>query len=274
VGEGGVLATSPMPGRLKTEDLLKATGPVYDAFSYHLYAAASQRCAGQAPAIGTTAASALSHEWLSRAGGIHDFYVNLRDRFEAGKPVWLTETADAACGGNPWASTFLDTFRYLDQHGRLAQKGVQVIAHNTLSASDYGLLDEHAFTPRPNYWAALLWRRLMGRTVLDPGPAAGSELYVYAHCMRDHTGGVTVLAINAGQTPRELEIAMSGERYTLTATELQGRTVQLNGHDLQAAEDGAVPSIAGTSFSAGRLALPPTSSTFLAFRRAGNQACQ
>jgi heparanase len=174
----------------------------------------------------------------------------------------------------PGPTRFLDTFRYLDQHGRLAQKGVQVIAHNTLSASDYGLLDEHAFTPRPNYWAALLWRRLMGRTVLDPGPAAGSELYVYAHCMRDHTGGVTVLAINAGQTPRDLEIAMSGERYTLTATELQGRTVQLNGHDLQAAEDGAVPSIAGTSFSAGRLALPPTSSTFLAFRRAGNQACQ
>jgi len=27
----------------------------------------------------------------------------------------LTETADAACGGNPWASSFTDTFRYLDE---------------------------------------------------------------------------------------------------------------------------------------------------------------
>jgi hypothetical protein len=42
---------------------------------------------------------------LSR-GEYPRLYVNLRDRFEAGKPIWLTETADAACGGNPWAYTF------------------------------------------------------------------------------------------------------------------------------------------------------------------------
>ncbi|PYQ20217.1 MAG: hypothetical protein DMF81_19290 [Acidobacteria bacterium] len=63
--------------------------------------------------------------------------------------MWLTETADAACGGNPWASSFLDTFRYLDQLGRLARQGVQVVAHNTLVASDYGLLDEGDLTPKP-----------------------------------------------------------------------------------------------------------------------------
>ena len=50
-------------------------------------------------------------------------YADLRDKFEPGKPLWITETADAACGGNPWASTFLDTFRYLVQHGSLAQQG-------------------------------------------------------------------------------------------------------------------------------------------------------
>jgi hypothetical protein len=49
-----------------------------------------------------------------------------------------TETADAACGDNPWANTFLDTFRYLDQLGRLARQDVRVVAHNTLVASDYG----------------------------------------------------------------------------------------------------------------------------------------
>ena len=40
------------------------------------------------------------------------------------------ETADAACGGNPWAVTYLDCFRYLDQMGRLAKNGVDVIFHN------------------------------------------------------------------------------------------------------------------------------------------------
>src|SRR4051812_46261418 len=60
-------------------------------------------------------------------------------RFEPGKDLCITETADAACGGNPWASTFLDTFRYLIGHASLAQRGVKVIMHNTLAASDYGL---------------------------------------------------------------------------------------------------------------------------------------
>ena len=97
------------------------------------------------------------------------FYRKLRDEFEPGKPFWNTETADTACGGNRWGRTFIDTFRYLDQLGRLAKQEVHVVAHNTLVASDYGLLDESTLTPRPNYWAALLWRRLMGTTVLRIG---------------------------------------------------------------------------------------------------------
>ena len=55
----------------------------------------------------------------------------------------------------------------LDQLGRLARRGVAVVFHNTLASSEYGLLDQKSFEPRPNYWAALLWRRLMGTTVLD-----------------------------------------------------------------------------------------------------------
>src|SRR5205807_8813060 len=179
--------------------LLRATGPAFELFSYHLYAAASERCASMGEKVQTTAAAALSEEWLSRPEKINEHYANLRDRFEPGKPLWITETADAACGGNPWASTFLDTFRYLIQHAGLARRGVKVIMHNTLAASDYGLLDEKTFEPRPNYWAALLWRRLMGMTVLDPRLSAAANVYRYAHCLRDHAGGVALLIINADQ---------------------------------------------------------------------------
>jgi hypothetical protein len=94
-------------------------------------------------------------------------------RFPCARKRWLTETADAVCGGNPWASTFLDTFRHLDQLGRLARAGVRVVMHNTLAASDYGLLEERTFRPRPNYWGAPLWRHLMGTTVLDAGVRGG-----------------------------------------------------------------------------------------------------
>jgi hypothetical protein len=274
VGEGGVLGGMQVGGRPASEDLMKTTGPAFDVFSYHLYAAVSQRCASAMPAIGTSAAAALSREWLARPDKIHGFYLALRDRFLPGKPLWNTETAQAACGGDAWASTFLDTFRYLNQHARLARQGINVIAHNTLAASDYGLLDEETFTPRPDYWAAVLWRRLMGATVLDAGPAPETDLYVYSHCMRDRKGAVTVLAINAAATAREIDAPMAGERYTLTAPELQGTTVQLNGKTLVASDDGKLPPISGSPTRAGKVSLPATSITFLTFPQAGNQSCQ
>ena len=159
-----------MNGIIHTRDLLAASGPGNDAFSYHHYGAASQRCA---PMSQTTADAALSEEWLARTDQTLSFYRKLRDEFESGEPFWLTETADAACGGNPWGRTFLDTFRYLNQLGRLAKQDVRVVMHNTLVASDYGLLDDKDLTPRPNYWASLLWRKLMGTTVLESGVPIG-----------------------------------------------------------------------------------------------------
>src|SRR6202165_4337958 len=106
-------------GVIATPDMLRQMGADIEAFSYHHYGAASQRCAGTAGMPQTSPDAALSEEWLARTDQTLAFYRNLRDQFASGKPIWVTETADAACGGNPWASTFLDTFRYLDQLGRL-----------------------------------------------------------------------------------------------------------------------------------------------------------
>jgi hypothetical protein len=92
---------------------------------------------------------------------------------------------------------FIDSFRYLNQLGSLAKLGVQVVIHNTLAASDYALVDETTLVPRPNYWSALLWCRLMGTTVLDAGASPSPDLHLYAHCLRNHPGGVALLAINA-----------------------------------------------------------------------------
>jgi heparanase len=274
VGEGGLSPISLGGGMLRSEDLLAATGPAFDVFSYHLYAAVSKRCARLGPATQTTADDALSEEWLSRADGITAFYVGLRDRFEPGKPLWITETADAACGGNPWAATFLDTFRYLDWHGRLARRGVTVIAHNTLASSDYGLLSPDGFAPRPSYWAALLWARLMGQTVLDPGPSQVASVHMYAHCLRGRRGGVALLAINLDRrTAREVALSSAALRHTLTAARLLDRTVRLNGRELRLGRDGAVPRTDGVPVPAGRVRLEPASITFLAMPDAGNAAC-
>lgn len=80
-------------GVLKSEDLLHAAGPVFDVFSYHLYAAISQRCASMGASSQTTAAAALSQDWFSRPEKIGTFYADLRDKFEPGKSLWITETA-------------------------------------------------------------------------------------------------------------------------------------------------------------------------------------
>jgi hypothetical protein len=268
------LGSVRIPWALSTKDLVAATGPGVDAFSYHHYGAPSIRC-GRVPGLSITAANALSEDWLRRTDWTLSFYRRLRDEFEPGKPIWLTETGETACGGNPWAASFADTFRYLDQLGRLARQGVQMVAHNTLAASDYALLEEKDFTPRPSYWGALLWRRLMGSTVLDSGLPLQEGLHVYAHCLREKAGGVAVLAINNDRRgPRTIALPVASERYTLSAAELEGKRVSLNGTELSLTRDDAIPAITGLATPAGAVALAPATITFLAVPRAGNPVCR
>ncbi|MGH9695196.1 MAG: hypothetical protein ACRD5Z_13690, partial [Bryobacteraceae bacterium] len=276
VGEGVSLGSTASLHILKSDDLLSATGPgAFDAFSYHSYGAVSKRCAAMGAAATTTPAAALSEEWLSRADHIEAFYAGLRDKFDPGKPLWVTETADAACGGDPWASTFLDSFRYLDQLGSLAKRGVQVNIHNTLASTDYGLLDENTRAPRPNYWAALLWRKFMGTTVLDAGNSPAPTLHLYAHCLRGQPGGVAVLAINTDrEASQSLEIPTEADRYTLTAQNLSDTSVQLNGTELKLGARDALPQLNGVATPSGHVTFAPASITFLAIPEANNESCR
>jgi hypothetical protein len=272
----GVALLPPSLSMLTSEDLLSASPrPVLDIFSYHFYGAVSQRCASMmGPGFGTTADAALTDEWLSRTERVRAFYAGLRDRFAPGAPMWLTETAEAACGGNPWASTFLDSFRYLDQLGRLAKQGVKVVMHNTLAASEYALIDHATLTPRPNYWAALLWRRLMGPTVLDAGPA-GPGLHLYAHCMASHSGGVTLLAINTDRAQAaSIDLPTPADRYTLTGRTLEDARVELNGRELALGPGDQLPGLQPARIPRGRVELAPASITFLALADAGNPSCR
>lgn len=259
---------------MSTEAMLNAQPPAaFDFFSYHFYGGRSQRCSKMAPSSAILPQDALSEEWLSRTDKALAFYKNLRDAHMPGAPIWLNETAQASCGGDKWAAGFLDTFRYVDQMGRLAKQGVSVIMHNTLAASDYGLIDEETLTPRPSYWAALLWHRLMGETVLDAGPLKPG-LHIYAHCLRGQRGGVTIAAINLDRTrSAEMALPFPSTRYGLTADHLESETVKLNGVTLRSRGD-VLPVIRGQRTPAGQISLPPVSITFFAVREASNRQCQ
>ena len=274
VGEGIDLA-GPMK-LIPSKEMLQAMGPnAVDAFSYHFYGTVSERCGGKmGQEVKDDPGAALSDEWLSRTSTVEAFYAKLRDEYAPGKPMWLTETGEAACGGDRFAATYLDTFRYLDQLGQLALRSVQTVMHNTLSASDYGLLDEKTLTPRPDYWAALLWHKTMGNTVLNAGNAPATSVHIYAHCMADHPGGVSLLALNLSRTEAQtLHVAQDSVRYTLTAPDLLGKSVQLNGRELTLSSSGDVPQLQGVKAVKGNLSLPPASITVLTSANAQNQAC-
>jgi hypothetical protein len=266
----GTISGEATGGALSPDKLLAASDSMFDAISYHHYGAPSQRCTKVMP----PEAAAFSDDWLSDAERAQAFYAGLRDKFAPGRPLWITETADASCGGNRTDATFLDSFRYLDQLGRMAQRGVQVVMHNTLAASDYGLLDERDFAPRPNYWSALLWRKMMGTIVLDPGASPSPQLHLYAHCLRGRPGGVALLAINRDRAhAQSLGLPMPASRYTLTAADLTATSIKLNGHGLRLDTNDELPSLSGDTVAAGQFDLPPASITFLAVAGAANPAC-
>jgi hypothetical protein len=274
IGEGPVslFGTGEL---IRTEAIFAAKPkPVLDGFSYHVYGASSVRCNSPGK-VNTSPEKALTEEWLSRAEHEHLYYARLRDRYLPGKPIWLTEIAEAACGGDPWARTFLDTFRYADTLGRLARHGTHTVMHNTLAVSEYALIDNETWEPRPSYWAALLWRQLMGTTVLDSNVALREGLHLYAHCLRGQPGGVALLAINNSREGAEaFELPMAGQRYTLSAKHIQAEEVQLNGRLLKVAANGEVPRLEGESMKGGRVELAPLTITFLAIPDAGNASCR
>ncbi|MGR4863237.1 hypothetical protein ACIPQB_05640 [Caulobacter sp. LARHSG274] len=275
VGPGDVVMNNmPLPGNLTGASLMTGEPtPRFDIISYHFYPAVAPRCAPASSPVGTSPDKALTEEWLGRTDPSLLDHKALRDRYAPGAPIWNTETAGAACSGAPWSATFIDSFRYVDQLGRLAKLGASAVFHQTLVGGNYGLLDPETFAPRPNYWAALLWRRTVGTTVLDAGPLR-PDLHLYAHCQARVKGGVTVIAINTGTEPQVLDLGGKARLYALTATELQSATASLNGRPLALGHKDALPGLTPQSITGGKVTLAATSINFIALPDARNPACR
>ncbi|WP_321346218.1 hypothetical protein [uncultured Draconibacterium sp.] len=257
-GEGGLIPG----GTISTDDIMKATpNPEFEVFTYHYYGGVSQRCRG-----GLTPENALTKEWLSKTELGLKYYEDARNKYQPGAPIWLTETAEAACGGNPWASTYVDCFRYLEQLGRLAKKNVQVVMHNTLCASEYALLEQETHDPRPNYWAALLWNKFMGTKVYNTETKAeGPDIFI--HNLKNSTNGFAVLIVNPEVEQTSINIPVNAEKYLLTADEILSKSVQLNGEILKLNSDNTLPEIKGENINAGEMIIPGQSILFLTFNQ-------
>lgn len=269
MGVGGIPSIEAVTSEMYAS---AAPKPRFDVISYHYYPALAERCAPPGSPQGISIDKALSEDWLARPEKELERQKALRDQYAPGAPIWLTETGGAACGGLRWQPAFLDMFRFSDTHARLARQGLDAIFTHALISGSNGIIDEKTLEPNASYWAAVLWRRLMGAKVLDAGPLQPG-LHLYAHCQRKVSGGVTLLAINLESTGTSLRVDGPAELYALTAPDLQSRTVLLNGQTLTLGEGATLPAMSPMRGTGGEIRLAPTSVNFITLPQARNRAC-
>lgn len=246
-------------------DLLEGTKEPLDVFSYHYYNGISERLASVMPSAHWMAEEANSEPYLETALNFARTYAPMRDKYCPGGEMWVTESGDAGGGGDTWASTYLDVLRTLNELGGFASITNGVIFHNTLASSDYGFLARQVFDPRPNYFAVLLWNRLMGTTVYDSAEPIREGAHVFAHSRKDGKDGAVYLIINNSLTDATtVELPKAAERYTLAGENgnVRATVMTLNDKPLVLGENNSLPDMEPVMEAAGTVELAPGTCTF------------
>ncbi len=258
---GGVAG---LAGNLATTDeLMEGTTEKLDIFSYHYYNGISERLELLMPAMRWSPDTVLTERYLNMAAYCCKFYMPMRDKHCPGGEMWCTESGEAAGGGSTWSSTYTDVFRSLNEFGTFALLTNGVICHNTMASSDYGYLKHGTFDPRPNYFAVVLWKRIMGETVYDSGIEIQEGAHVFAHSRKDGKDGIAYLVINNSETDStKVELPKSAEVYKLSADNLRSTTMKLNGKDLILGENDEMPDFSPVTME-NELVLEPATIAFL-----------
>ena len=150
----------------------------------------------------------------------------------------------------------------MNELGEFATVTDGIIFHNTLASSDYGYLKHGTFVPRPNYFAVLLWNRIMGTTVYDAGERSEGA-HVYAHSRRDGKEGVAYLIVNNSREATTVELPKEAVLYLLSGEEkLRSRNMTLNGKVLALGENDELPELAPVKVS-GTVEIPAENCAFV-----------
>jgi heparanase len=258
-------------------DFLAAGGPSADVVTWHFYPQQSRRCP-----VATRRASPtelLDPVALDEAAKWADRVDDLAAKYAPHAPVWLGETGNAQCGGEPGVSDrFVGSLWWVDELGLSARHGQGVVVRQTLSGSNYGLLEDERLEPNPDYWASLLWKRLMGRVVLGVQTSNGDDFVrTYAHCTPDGNG-VSLLAVNL-HADRHATVRVEGygadaRLYLVTAPSLASPDAYLNGKRLRFDQELPALEPALGAVRDGAVDLPPASYAFVVSPDADAAACK
>lgn len=223
----------------------------------------------------------LDPNYLDRIAGTFKKLQLTIQKYGPWATAWVGESGGAYnSGGLSISDTFVNSFWYLDQLGMASKYGTKTYCRQSLIGGNYGLLNTTTFVPNPDFYSALLWHRLMGKTVLSVDFSGSAFLRAYAHCSKQK--GVTLLLINLSKDikfnvtvrnnmniempirdgtgrghslvlvlkntvawvgRKALEQAAQREEYHLTPKDgyLQSQTMVLNGTPLEISEDGVIP---------------------------------
>lgn len=223
-----------------TASLLDNCKEKADIFSYHCYYGLSDRGAAFAD-VHVSPDQAMSEEYLSVIDKVMNFYGNIRDNYLPGTEMWVTEAADAGCGGNSWAGTCMEMVRSADEIGRFTGFTRGILFHNTLAASAYGYLDQNTHLPNPQYWVAYLWKKLVGNIAYDSKEEIREGAHVYAYSRKDGKNGYAYVMINNSQEESVATIPGTAEVYQLSGESLRSVDVLLNGEKIICTKDSDVP---------------------------------
>ncbi len=234
------------------EGFLKEAGAEPDVVTWHYYPQQSRRCPMATRRASPT--TLLNPRFLDETDRWARHIGSMVARYAPQAEVWLGESGNAQCGGEPGVSDrFASSLWYLDQIGAMAALG-QPMIRQTLVGSDYGMLDSTTLEPMPDYWAAWMLRRLVGQRMLVI-ERKGSNPYVrtYAACAARASGrspgSVVVWMINLdAREPARVELAMPGDQewYRATAPTLSSRDVWLNGRRMKLEGEDLPPFPAGS----------------------------
>ncbi|XP_065843791.1 uncharacterized protein [Oscarella lobularis] len=200
---------------------------------------------------------------------------------------WVGETAAAwHSGRNGTTNTFLSGFWYLDALASVASQNQKAFCRQTLVGGNYELLNKNTTDPYPDYFTALLFKRLMGMKFLQVKANISDDLRVYAACSNPEAaeaGAVTTAFLNINNsTSFSFTIAgLSGdqadrEEFHLSSGEegtLQSSTVKLNNKILQL-QDGKLPDMSGMSQSReSPIVVKPLTYGYILFKNANAAVC-
>ncbi|MBD63742.1 MAG: hypothetical protein CME62_00930 [Halobacteriovoraceae bacterium] len=214
-----------------TENLIPELKEKIDIISWHYYPTQSFRCPVAIRRMDKD--DLITPKYLDEVSVWARKLKETRDQYAPESELWLGETGSAQCGGEPGVSDkYINALWWIDQLGQLAKLEHKVVIRQNLIGADYALLNRDG-SPRPDYYASLLWKKYMGRNVLEVDfDNQGSDLRFYAHCSKFGNGAV-LLAINLSKDFQEFQLeGFPGDKFydVLEAGQgLYGNSVLFNG---------------------------------------------